>query len=211
MKATNVLVNLPKGVKGVANLSLHVNGEWVKEINPGRMTARQMVKAAAKTANETKDEHVQVFMYFDCLCIGEVVCADAGVEVRIYSNEPTEEPTTPAPAESSELTHAGRCLDIYLMNTAEIYERYTLPAIAAVAKSVGPRVNWEHVTSDLCALNPFAPSSTVDGMIYRAIDKARRLVNQFDGLKPTASDIQQVTRNYVAYIVDCAKSELVTA
>lgn len=116
----------------------------------------------------------------------------------------SEEPTTPAPVESSEFTHAG----FYLMNTAEIYERYTLPAIAAVVESVGPRVNWEHVTNDLCALNPFAPSSTVDGMIYRAIDKARRLVNQFDGLKPTASDIQQVTRNYVAYIVDCAKSEI---
>ena len=210
MKATNVLINLPKGVKGVVNLDLHVNGEWVKEINPGSMTARQMVKAAAKIAKEIKGEHAQVFMYFDCLCIGEVVCTGAGVEVRIY-NEPTEEPTTPAPAEPSELTHAGQCLDIYLNNTSDICERYTLPTIAAVAKSVGPRVNWEHVINDLCALNPFAPSSTVDGMIYRAIDKARRLVNQFDGLKPTDTDLQQVTRNYAEYIADCAKSEILEA
>ena len=123
----------------------------------------------------------------------------------------SEEPTTPAPAEPSELTHAGQCLDIYLNNTSDIYERYTLPTIAAFAKSVGPRVNWEHVINDLCALNPFTPSSTVDGMIYRAIDKARRLVNQFDGLKPTDTDLQQVTRNYAEYIADCAKSEILEA
>lgn len=38
--------------------------------------------------------------------------------------------------EFSELTHAGQCLDIYLMNTAEIYDRYTVPAIERVTRAI---------------------------------------------------------------------------
>ena len=123
MKATNVLINLPKGVKGVVNLDLHVNGEWVKEINPGSMTARQMVKAAAKIAKEIKGEHAQVFMYFDCLCIGEVVCTGAGVEVRIYSNEPTEETTDNTP----NVSDLARWIDLQLSTIIDgVSAGYTL-------------------------------------------------------------------------------------
>lgn len=123
MKATNVLVNLPKGVKGVVNFDLHIDGKWVKEINPGSMTARQMVKAAAKTAKETNGERVQVFMYFDCLCIGEVVCTGAGAEVRIYSNEPTEETTDNTP----NVADLARWIDLQLSTIIDgVSAGYTL-------------------------------------------------------------------------------------
>lgn len=141
---------------------------------------------------------------------GNIALLRSILEDHVFEYDTTDAEILAA-AEPSELSHAGQCLDIYLMNTADIYDLYTLPTIAAVAKSVGPRVNWNNVMNDLCALNPFAPSSTVDGMIYRAIDKARRLVNQFDGLKPTDTDLQQVTRNYAEYIADCAKSEILEA
>lgn len=113
--------------------------------------------------------------------------------------------------EFSELTHAGQCLDIYLNNTREIYERYTAPVISALVDNDhnnGGRTNWDNVINNLCRLDACEPLCTLEGKIYRAIDKARRLVNQYDGLTPTAKDIEQVTRNYAAYIVDCAKYEI---
>lgn len=113
--------------------------------------------------------------------------------------------------EFSELTHAGQCLDIYLHNTAEIYERYTMPVISALVDNDhnnGGRTNWDNVINNLCLLDPCEPLCTLEGKIYRAIDRARRLVRQLDGLTPTAKDIEQATRNYAAYIVECAKYEI---
>lgn len=235
MKATNVLANLPKGVKGVVDFDLYINGEWVKAVNPGRMTARQMAKAAAKIAKETKGEHIRVFMYFDCLCIGEVVCTGAGVEVRIYSNETTEEPASLAwesepktdeeltalgvdafgdnenaneTTEFSELTHAGQCLDIYLHSTSDIYERYTVPAINAVVGAV--RRNGWQLPKEEAIKNLTFWASWQDGT-KKAIQAAARLVKRYGQMAPTAKDIEQVTRNYAAYIVGCAKYELETA
>lgn len=113
--------------------------------------------------------------------------------------------------ETTELTHAGQCLDIYLNNTREIYERYTAPIISALVDNDhnnGGRTDWDNVINNLYHLDPCEPLCTLEGKIYRAIDKARRLVNQYDGLTPTAKDIEQVTRNYAGYIVDCAKYEI---
>lgn len=112
--------------------------------------------------------------------------------------------------EFSELSHAAQCLDIYLHNTAEIYNRYTVPVISALVdndRNNGGLTNWGNVINNLCHLDPCEPLCTLEGKIYRAIDKARRLVNQYDGLTPTAKDIEQVTRNYAAYIVNCATYE----
>lgn len=117
-----------------------------------------------------------------------------------YLKEETATETT-AP-EFSELSHAGQCLDIYLHNTAEIYERYTVPAIKRVVKAfkAGEYVsdNAEQLAKDIQEIAP-------------AISAAARLVRKYDHLTPTAQDIEQVTHNYAAYIVDCAKYEIENA
>ena len=104
--------------------------------------------------------------------------------------------------EFSELSHAGQCLDIYLHNTAEIYDRYTVPAIHRVVRAfkAGEYVsdNAEQLTKNIQEITP-------------AISAAARLVRKYDHLTPTAQDIEQVTRNYAAYIVDCAKYEIENA
>lgn len=110
--------------------------------------------------------------------------------------------------EFSELTHAGQCLDIYLHNTAEIYERYTIPAINAVVEAV--RRNGWQLPKDEAIKNLTFWTSWQDGT-KKAIQAAARLVKKHDHMTPTAKDIKQVTRNYAAYIVDCAKYELETA
>lgn len=89
--------------------------------------------------------------------------------------------------EFSELTHAGQCLDIYLMNTAEIYDRYTVPAIETCVKaqSVKTPEMWDY--------------------IKQALKAAARLVIKYDGITPTADDIKAVSANYVAYITESAE------
>lgn len=126
---------------------------------------------------------------------------------KMNNNTTTTEPTDTTPttmnanetAEFSELTHAGQCLDIYLHNTAEIYERYTVPAIERVTRAIkaGEYVsdNAGQLAKDIQEITP-------------AMQAAARLVKRYDHLTPTAKDIEQVTRNYAAYIVDCAKYEI---
>lgn len=123
----------------------------------------------------------------------------------ILSNTPSTMNANEVQApEFSELTHAGQCLDIYLHNTREIYERYTVPAIEQVTKNApvhGCFMNWDTyplIVKDWAA-------------VKNAIQAAARLVKKCDNLTPTVQDIEQVTRNYAAYIVDCAKYELETA
>lgn len=119
----------------------------------------------------------------------------------------TTEPTTNTP-EFSELSHAGQCLDIYLHNTAEIYNRYTVPAIAAIVEAV--RRNGWQLPKDEAIKNLTFWTSWQPGT-KKALQAAARLVRKYDRLTPTAQDIEQVTRNYAAYIVDCAKYEIETA
>lgn len=101
--------------------------------------------------------------------------------------------------EFSELSHAGQCLDIYLHNTSDIYEHYTVPAIERVTRAIkaGEYVsdNAGQLAKDVQEITP-------------AIQAAARLVKKYGHLTPTAQDIEQVTRNYAAYIVDCAKYEI---
>lgn len=107
--------------------------------------------------------------------------------------------------EFSELTHAGQCLNIYLSNTREIYERYTVPAINAVVEAV-KRNGWQ-LPKDEAIKNLTFWTSWQDGT-KKALQAAARLVKRCDHLTPTPQDIEQVTRNYAAYIVDCAKYEI---
>lgn len=104
--------------------------------------------------------------------------------------------------EFSELTHAGQCLDIYLHNTAEIYNRYTVPAIEKAAAMM--RSNATH---------PQQFDVTPAGIariweVKRALSTAAGLVRKCDRLSPSQEDKNAVTRNYAAYIVDCAKFEI---
>lgn len=103
---------------------------------------------------------------------------------------------TKAP-EFSELSHAGQRLDFYLHNTREIYDRYTSPEIAdAAARMLINARTGEHLW------HACTPESS---RVTNAISNAIALVQTYDHLTPTAQDIEQVTRNYVAYIVKCAK------
>lgn len=104
--------------------------------------------------------------------------------------------------EFSELTHAGQCLDIYLHNTAEIYNRYTVPAIEKAAAMM--RSNATH---------PQQFDVTPAGLarvweVKRALSTAAGLVRKYDRISPTQEDKNAVALNYAAYIVDCAKFEI---
>jgi len=104
--------------------------------------------------------------------------------------------------EFSELSHAGQCLDIYLMNTESIYTTCTVPAINRVIRAIkaGEYVSTdpEHAAKDIQEITP-------------AIQAAARLVRKYDHLTPTVADIEAVTARYVAYVIDCAKYELQNA
>lgn len=144
----------------------------------------------------------------------DTICAVAFLAEYISRQRKAEEPTTTEPTnipttmnanettEFSELTHAGQCLDIYLHNTREIYERYTVPAIERVTRAIkaGEYVsdNAGQLAKDIQEITP-------------AMQAAARLVKKYDHMTPTAKDIEQVTRNYAAYIVDCAKYEIENA
>lgn len=139
------------------------------------------------------------------LDMAEAIAADRRAE---FPNDTTEIVETGATeyanetTEFSELTHAGQCLDLYLHSTAEIYERYTVPTIKRVTHAIkaGEYVSDKagQLAKDIQEITP-------------AIQAAARLVKKYDRMAPTAKDIERVTRNYAAYIVDCAKYEIETA
>ena len=104
--------------------------------------------------------------------------------------------------EFSDLSHAGQCLDIYLHNTAEIYQRYTVEAVRFAAGLVA--FGWDYVTD---ALMNGAKVKGVE-VVNEAINAAVRLVKKYDHKTPTAKDLEQVMRNYVACIIDNAKYEV---
>lgn len=134
-------------------------------------------------------------------CVMSVVRKSDRKVIAIYNNtpetpNPDNTPTTMNANETtefSELAHAGQCLDIYLNNTREIYERYTVPAIdmCAKAQSVKTPEMWDY--------------------IKQALRAAARLVIKYDGMTPTADDIKAVTANYVAYITECAEYQAANA
>lgn len=95
--------------------------------------------------------------------------------------------------EVNELSNAGYCLDVYLNNTAEIYKRYTVPAIAECVKSMS------------------AKSPAMLELVKKALQAATRLVIKHDRITPTADDIRTVFNNYLGYIIDCAEFEIKNA
>lgn len=210
---------LTEGAKAIALQSGNFSNLYIRGINKG-MTAEEAANELTERAAALVSRKLRKI---------DMVCAAAFLAEYISRQrkeaeqpEPTNPDNTPATmnaneinaAEFSELSHAAQCLDIYLHNTAEIYDRYTVPVISALVdndRNNGGLTKWGNVINNLCHLDPCEPLCTLEGKIYRAIDNARRLVNQFDGLTPTAQDIEQVARNYAAYIVDCAKYEIENA
>lgn len=124
---------------------------------------------------------------------------------RYFINGKEETATETTTTKFSELSHAAQCLDIHLHNTREIYDRYTVTVIAAVVEVV--RLNGWQLPKDEAIKNLTFWASWQPGT-KKAIQAAERLVRIYDNLTPTAQDIEQVTRNYAAYIVDCAKYEI---
>lgn len=117
-------------------------------------------------------------------------------ETTTHSNDTTMKEETNAPQEYS---HAAHCLDVYLNNTAEIYNRFTVPAIDRIAKAykAGEMVcaDPEHFAKDVQEIAP-------------ALQAAARLVRKHDHMTPTPADIEAVRADYVAYIIECAQYEV---
>lgn len=125
-----------------------------------------------------------------------------------YINPENNTPSTMNANETTGLTHAGQCLDIYLHNTSDIYGRYTVPAINAVVEAVR-RNGWQLPKEE--AIKNLAFWTSWQEGTKKALQAAARLVKRHDHLTPTAKDIEQVTHDYAAYIVDCAKYEIENA
>lgn len=105
----------------------------------------------------------------------------------------------------SNLTHAGQCLDIYLRNTVEIYDRYTIPAIKTIVESV-KRNGWQ-IPIEEALSNLIFWVSWQDGT-KKALQTAAKIVKKYDGITLTDDDIKQVTTLYSTYIVNCAFDEI---
>ena len=177
------------------------------------MKTFQTVKAAANLKGMAKHTYNRVMSAMaedDAQYMGHTfsTLTDSAKAEEPTTTEPTNTPTTMNANETnefSELTHAGQCLDIYLHNTSEIYNRYTVPAINAVVETV-KRNGWQLPKEEAIKDLTFW-TSWQDGT-KKALRAAARLVKKHDHMTPTAKDIEQVTRNYAAYIVDCAKYEI---
>lgn len=116
--------------------------------------------------------------------------------------------TTKAMDEVKELSHAAHCTDLYLRNTSEIYERYTLKAIAAVVEAKRENENGNARLEDETAWNNLAFWISWQPVVKNALNAAARLVKKYDHITPTAKDIADVKADYVAYIVEGAQYEV---
>lgn len=98
-------------------------------------------------------------------------------------------------------TPAANLLTMYLDNTAEIYDRYTMPVIDKVAammrSNTTHRQQFDATPAGVARLHE----------VKRALSVAAGLVRKCDHLTPTTADIDQAAHDYVAYIVECAQFE----
>lgn len=106
---------------------------------------------------------------------------------------------------ANELSHAAQCLEIYVRNEREIYERYTLEAVAAVVEAKrkndtgGARLDNETAWDNLAFWISWQP------VTKKAIQAAASLVRKYDHIIPTAADIEAATKIYAADIIDKAR------
>lgn len=165
----------------------------------------QSAVIAAFPGLDIKEDEPGAILLYGC---DDKTAVKVGMFAAELDGDLNPEPTTPATmnevndVEFSDLSHAGQCVYLCLMNTAEIYERYTVKAINRIVKAIkaGEYVsdNAEQLTKDIQEITP-------------AINAAVRLVKKYDYLTPSAKDIEQVTRNYIDYIIECAEYEIKNA
>lgn len=103
---------------------------------------------------------------------------------------------------TNDLTHAARCIDIYLNNTSEIYERYTLPLIKTAI------YNLTGISTSESAIKWTYDNISKCGTLSAAIRSACNLVKKHDNLTPAQSDINAVIANYCAYIIETAQFKI---
>lgn len=99
-----------------------------------------------------------------------------------------------------ELSHAAQCLEIYVRNDREIYERYTMPSVRRLVKLQAPETftMW-HVMQGV----------VIDwDAVDNAMSAAARIVRKYDHISPTAADIEAATKIYAADIIDKAKYQI---
>ena len=98
-------------------------------------------------------------------------------------------------------TPAASLLTIYLDNTREIYNRYTMPAIDKVAammrSNATNRQQFDVTPAGVARLHE----------VRRALSVAAGLVRKGDHPAPTTADVEQAAHDYAAYIVECAQYE----
>ena len=109
---------------------------------------------------------------------------------------------------TNELSHAAKCMEIYVRNEREIYERYTLEAVAAVVEAKrkndmsNARLDNETAWHNLAFWISWQP------VTKKAIQAAARLVCKYDQITPTAADIEEATKIYADDIIDKAKYQI---
>lgn len=106
----------------------------------------------------------------------------------------TDTTPTETEKEETELSNAANLLNIYVDNDGFIYESYTQKAIDAI---VNDGLSIE--------------STEVKNHIRNAVNHAAKEVKKYDGLTPTAKDIEHATRLFTEYIIECAQYQIETA
>lgn len=107
-----------------------------------------------------------------------------------------------------EFSHAAQCLEIYVRNEREIYDRYTLEAVAAVVEAKrkndtgGARLDNQTAWDNLAFWISWQP------VTKKAIQAAARLVRKYDNITPTAADIEAATKIYAADITSKAQYQI---
>lgn len=90
---------------------------------------------------------------------------------------------------TKELSHAAQNLVIYVRNEREIYERYTLEAVAMVVKAKCTNdINGARL-DDVTAWDNLSFWIGWQTVTKNAIKAAAKLVRKYDHITPTAADI----------------------
>ena len=108
----------------------------------------------------------------------------------------------------NELSHAAQCLEIYVRNEREIYERYTLAAVAAVVDAKRKNDTGGTRLDDETAWDNLAFWIGWQSVTKKAIQASAKLVRKYDHITPTAADIEEATKIYADDIIDKAKYQI---
>ena len=91
---------------------------------------------------------------------------------------------------TNELSHTAQNLVIYVRNEREIYERYTLEAVAMVVKAKCTNDISGARLDDVTAWDNLFGGIGCQTVTKNAIKAAAKLVRKYDHITPTAADIE---------------------